>query len=111
MVLRYGCDIAVRLVKRRLRQKPYLVDREFREECLRLLVRHGRVDDDIVALLPVDGSGDTVLVADLESYFCERLSASQFMYSSGWDIQSMTLKRSMWFSETALVSIVVSHTG
>ena len=44
------------------------MDGEVGEQRLGLLVRDRRVDDDIVALLPVHGGGDKVLVADLESY-------------------------------------------
>ena len=50
----------------------HLVDGEVGEQRLGLLVRDRRVDDDIVALLPVHGGGDTVLVADLQSYFGRR---------------------------------------
>ena len=38
----------------------------FREEGLGFLIANGGVDDDIVALLPVDGGGDAVLVTDLK---------------------------------------------
>lgn len=43
-----------------------LVDGVFGEQGLRLLSADSRVDDDIVALLPIDRSCNTVLVADLE---------------------------------------------
>lgn len=38
---------------------------ELWEERLGLLICNGGVDDDIVALLPVDGCGDLVLVTEL----------------------------------------------
>ena len=38
-----------------------------REEVLGLLGGDRGVDNDIVALLPVDGGGDTVLITDLKS--------------------------------------------
>ena len=38
-----------------------------REEGRSLLVGDGGVDDNIVALLPVDGGGDAVLVTELKS--------------------------------------------
>jgi len=40
---------------------------EFREEGLGLIVADRRVDNNIVALVPVGRGGDTVLVADLKS--------------------------------------------
>ena len=39
---------------------------ELREERLRLVVRDTGVDDNVVTLLPVDGGGNAVLVAELE---------------------------------------------
>lgn len=36
------------------------------EKSLSLVVRDAGVDDDIVTLFPVNGGGDTVLVAELE---------------------------------------------
>ena len=44
----------------------HLVDGELGEQSLRLFVGHGRVNDHVVALLPVDRSRDAVLVSDLE---------------------------------------------
>lgn len=41
---------------------------ELREQGLRLVVRDGGVNNDIIALLPVHGGGNTMLVASLESY-------------------------------------------
>ena len=46
----------------------YLVDSVLREERLGLLVADRGVDDNVVALLPVDRRRDTVLVTDLQSY-------------------------------------------
>ena len=43
------------------------VNGEVREYFLGLVVGNGGVNDDIFALLPVDGSGDLVLIADLKS--------------------------------------------
>ncbi len=48
--------------------RTHLVHSVLREQGLRLLVRHGRVYDHILALLPVDGSGHTVFVANLKRY-------------------------------------------
>ena len=39
-----------------------------REEGLGLIVGDGGVDDDVLALVPVDGGGDAVLVTKLESW-------------------------------------------
>ena len=44
----------------------YFVDREFREERLSFLVRHGGMHDHVFSLLPVDGSSNPMLVTDLE---------------------------------------------
>ena len=38
----------------------------FREEDLSLVVADRRMDDHILALVPVDGGGDAVLVTDLK---------------------------------------------
>ena len=39
---------------------------KLREQCLGFLVSNTRMDDDILALLPVDGGGNTVFIADLK---------------------------------------------
>ena len=49
------------------RPQVWQVNGVFREERLGLLVGDRGVDDDIVALLPVDGGGDAVLVTELKS--------------------------------------------
>lgn len=52
-----------------------LVHGVLREEGLGFLGADGRVNDDIVALPPVDGGGDTVLVTNLEGCIeCEYAS-------------------------------------
>jgi hypothetical protein len=44
------------------------VESNFWEQNLRLVVADGRVDDDILAFIPVDGGSDLVLITELESY-------------------------------------------
>lgn len=39
---------------------------EFGEESLCLLISNGGVDNDIITLLPVDGSGNLVLITELQ---------------------------------------------
>jgi hypothetical protein len=48
--------------------KSHLVESNFWEQNLRLVVADGRVDDDILAFFPVDGGSDLVLITELESY-------------------------------------------
>lgn len=44
----------------------YLMNSEIGEQCLCLLITYRRVNDHVIALVPVDGSCDTVLVAELK---------------------------------------------
>ena len=44
------------------------MESNFWEQGLRLIVADGRVNDDILAFLPVDGGSDLVLITELESY-------------------------------------------
>ena len=39
---------------------------KLREQSLSLVIRHTRVDNDVLAGLPVDGSRDPVLVTELQ---------------------------------------------
>lgn len=41
---------------------------KLREESLGFFVGHGRVNDYIVAFLPVDRGGNSMLITDLEGY-------------------------------------------
>ncbi len=53
--------------------RTHLVHSVLREQGLRLLVRHGRVYDHILDIIPIDGSGHTVFVGNLEH--CYEVSA------------------------------------
>lgn len=46
----------------------YLMEGHFGEQGLRLVIADTGMDDDIVALLPVDRRGDPVVIPKLKSY-------------------------------------------
>lgn len=66
---------------------------EFGEEGLGLIVGHGWVDDDILTLLPVDRSGDSVLITDLESYGEVKRQRSRIAFSHSLTIDNPIIYR------------------
>ena len=64
-VLNYGVGVACR------KHTTYLVNGELREQRLCLLVGNGGVNDNIVALLPVNRRSNTVLVTNLQGCICK----------------------------------------
>jgi hypothetical protein len=70
---------------------------EVREQRLRLLSSHRRMDDHIIALVPVDGSRDTVFVSQLKGvqYSDDFLLYRAFLVplNTRWEIKQLTKLR------------------
>ena len=66
MVLKYGCEASDQRRRTANLDYSYFMNCELWEQSLCFIVAHARMDDNIVTLIPVDRSGDTVLVAQLK---------------------------------------------
>lgn len=79
-------------------EQTHLVESYIREQRFSLLVGHRRMDDNIVALLPVDGGCDAVLVAELERCSITSISNTADEFGASYNPQLCKAQVSSWLS-------------